>query len=39
MADETTDYVIPLDPDVRSVMDEFFRDPVAMATEDRPTAR
>jgi hypothetical protein len=33
MADETTDEVIPIDPDVRSVLDEFSRDPVAMASE------
>ncbi len=33
MADETADDVIPIDPDVRSVMEEFSADPVAMATE------
>lgn len=33
MADETTDDVIHIDPDVRSVLDEFSRDPMAMATE------
>ncbi len=33
MADETTDDVIHIDPDVRSVLDEFSRDPIAMATE------
>lgn len=33
MADETTDDVTPIDPDVRSVMDEFSQDPIAMATE------
>lgn len=33
MADETTDDVIPIHPDVRSVLDEFSRDPIAMATE------
>ncbi len=33
MADDTTDDVIPIDPDVRSVMDEFSADPIAMATE------
>lgn len=33
MADETTDDVIPIDADVRAVMEEFARDAIAMATE------
>jgi hypothetical protein len=33
MADGTTDDVIPIDPYVRSVMDEFSGDAIAMAAE------
>jgi hypothetical protein len=30
---ETPDGVVPIDRDVRSVLDEFSRDPIAMAAE------
>lgn len=33
MANETPDDVIPIDRDVRSVLEEFSRDPIAMAVE------
>ena len=33
MSDETPDDVVPIDGDVRSVLEEFSRDPIAMAAE------
>jgi hypothetical protein len=33
MPDEITDDVVPVDRDIRSVLEEFSRDPIAMATE------
>ena len=48
MPDNTGGDVVPIDPDVRSVLEEFSRDPIAMAAEivqlrselsaDRPSA-
>jgi hypothetical protein len=33
MADDTSDDVVPIDRDARSILEEFSRDPIAMAAE------